>query len=594
MKKISTLLLSSSLFFSAFAGVSVGNPVVLGTVAQVHSAVHNNPDQLVIDDQTKFHTLVNYYSDNKIIGTLAGYPNSHFTIMTNNGKLDGFIIVSVDKDIAFKYTTNASNEVVLEQVSVNKIMCVNYAINNSNNTQNQQQQKITQSAGLPQAGPVPSLQSRPGSANVLYLDFDGYDLAAGSQWNGGSALTAAPAGYSDAQIRQTWSITAEDYAPFNLNVTTDESVFNAAAKGHRMRMVMTTTSNWSGGGGIAYVDVFTDATETYQPGWIFVDKMGGSAANAGEATSHEAGHTLSLMHHGTLTVGDTVEYYNGHGDWGAIMGAAYGRSMSQFSKGEYTNADCYYIDYQNNNLRVTINQDDLYEISQRVPYLTDDHGNTTANFTEMSYSMSGADGVVDSTSNNGIIGTASDLDAFHFATGGGIVALNFKPSAENKTNLDMQVKLYNSSNTLVNTFSTPHNANTIAGVSINQNLAADDYYVIIDGVGSGDATTGWSDYNSMGPYYITGTIANAAGATGAVTETNSTQGVKIFPNPMNNNGMLTFSATVDAVKVYDLTGKIIYTDTKTSSINLGSQLAQGVYFVETSLNNQTQITKMIH
>ncbi len=593
MKKISTLILSSSLLLSnVYAGVSVGGPVILGSVNQVHNTVHNNPDQLVINNQTQYATIVNYYSDNKIVGTLVGYPDSHFTLMTENGKMEGFIIVDKENDIAFKYRTNEKNEVTVEQVSVNTILCVSYKYAGTQN--NAQTLNQTQMGAVPEQGPVPSYQSLAGSANVLYLDFDGFDLPAASQWNGGVALTAAAAGYSDAQIFETWSVTAEDYAPFNINVTTDVNVFNAAATGHRMRMVLTTTSSWSGGGGIAYVDVFTDATEKYQPGWVFVDKMGGSASNAGEATSHEAGHTLSLQHHGTLNAGvDTVEYYSGHGNWGPIMGAAYGMSMSQFSKGEYTNANSYYIDYQNNDARVDFVQDDLAEVAQRVAYKSDDHSNSIANSpTEISFTLNGSDGLVDSTGNNGLIGTTADLDAFHFYTGGGVVTLNFKPSAAVKSNLDIQVKLYNSSSTLVNTFSTAHGATTITGVSINQQLAADDYYLTIDGVGSGSAVIGWSDYNSMGPYYIKGTIPNAVNT----TETKTLAGkndVKIFPNPMNSDGILRFSTTVDLVKVYDVTGKILNYTNNSNYINLGNQLPEGVYFVELTANNQTVVSKVI-
>ncbi|MCX6182458.1 MAG: T9SS type A sorting domain-containing protein, partial [Bacteroidetes bacterium] len=68
---------------------------------------------------------------------------------------------------------------------------------------------------------------------------------------------------------------------------------------------------------------------------------------------------------------------------------------------------------------------------------------------------------------------------------------------------------------------------------------------------------------------------------------------KIYPNPMNNNGILNFSTTVDVVKIYDVAGKIIASGTKTSSIDLGNQLSQGIYIVELTSNNQTTISKVI-
>ena len=51
---------------------------------------------------------------------------------------------------------------------------------------------------------------------------------------------------------------------------------------------------------------------------------------------HEIGHTLGLYHSGQTT---GVEYYAGHSDWAPIMGVGYGKSLTQWSKGEYPNAN---------------------------------------------------------------------------------------------------------------------------------------------------------------------------------------------------------------------------------------------------------------
>src|SRR5215212_997216 len=74
---------------------------------------------------------------------------------------------------------------------------------------------------------VPQLSSRPGAAASLYLDFDGN---VESQW-GNRTNVVTPAYDTDgnkasfsatevAAIREIWARVAEDYAPFNLNVTT--------------------------------------------------------------------------------------------------------------------------------------------------------------------------------------------------------------------------------------------------------------------------------------------------------------------------------------------------------------------------------------
>ncbi|KAF6260322.1 hypothetical protein COO60DRAFT_898787 [Scenedesmus sp. NREL 46B-D3] len=61
----------------------------------------------------------------------------------------------------------------------------------------------------------------------------------------------------------------------------------------------------------------------------------GNAKNTWEATSHEVGHNMGLSHDGTASVG----YYRGHGDWAPIMGVAYSRNVSQWSRGDYSGAN---------------------------------------------------------------------------------------------------------------------------------------------------------------------------------------------------------------------------------------------------------------
>src|SRR6476620_5808821 len=74
---------------------------------------------------------------------------------------------------------------------------------------------------------LPQLASRPGAPATLYLDFDGN---VERQWGAhANVVTPAydtdgnPASFSAAElaaIREIWSRVAEDYAPFNVNVTT--------------------------------------------------------------------------------------------------------------------------------------------------------------------------------------------------------------------------------------------------------------------------------------------------------------------------------------------------------------------------------------
>ena len=586
MNKIFTLLLTP-LFFSAFAGKNVEGTVILGNASQVKTKLYQNTSVLKIDDQNTYTCVSTFSSPDVLSGTLAGYSESNYFISTKNNKVSGFIIVSKKDDIAYQYKTLENGDVSLTRISMHKIMCVDF----TNTELTKQSVKTNQQVlGGPAQGPVPSYSSLPGSSNVLYLDFDGYDLPAGTAWNSGATLTAAASGYTDTEIYQAWSIVAEDYAPFDVNITTDENTFLAADTMTRIRMVFTPTSNWYGNaGGVAYVGVFNYWDKDYKTGWVFVNNMGGSAKNAGEACSHEAGHTLGLQHHGTVVGTDSTEYYAGHGNWGAIMGAAYGKALSQFSSGEYSNAFCY--EYDNNNNKVAIQQDDISVVSGYISLKADDYGNTINNATDLVYTLNNTVGTVDSASNNGLIGSRSDVDVFHFYTGGGGVNLDFVPSASFKTNLDIEVKLYDNNNILQSTFNTTHNSTCINGVNINQNLSAGFYYLIIDGVGSGDATTGWSDYNSMGPYHITGTINNPDINTNAVNE-NIVNHINVFPNPLNGSNILNLSSKAQQVQVYDVSGKLLKSDLNCNNIDM-SALAQGMYTVHLMNDGESTIVKII-
>src|SRR5689334_12001323 len=74
---------------------------------------------------------------------------------------------------------------------------------------------------------VPQLSSRPGAAATLYLDFDGHFE---SSWKSYSNVTSPaysrdsdPTSFSATEltsINEIWTRVAEDFAPFNINVTT--------------------------------------------------------------------------------------------------------------------------------------------------------------------------------------------------------------------------------------------------------------------------------------------------------------------------------------------------------------------------------------
>ena len=332
-----------------------------------------------------------------------------------------------------------------------------------------------------QNGVVP-LQSLPGAAGVIYLDFDGEP----GPFTGWSAVTgdAAPSGATTSQIKDVWQRVSEDYQAFNLNITTDRGVFDRAAENSRQHVVITPTSAASpGAGGVAFVGSFNWTGDTVC--WAFI-RMG---KNAAEAISHEVGHTLGLSHDGRNS--PVEEYYGGQGSgdtgWAPIMGVGYSKNLSQWSKGEYAAANNSEDDLTiivNNNNAVDYRADDT-----SAAYATADYLDILPDFT---------------VSNEGIIETRADVDAWRFQTTGGEVSLTVS-TVTSSPDVDLLAEIYNSDDILI----ASANPDTLLGATVSAALDAGNYTLRISGVGRGDPlTTGYTDYGSLGAYLLSGTVTD--------------------------------------------------------------------------------------
>ncbi len=211
------------------------------------------------------------------------------------------------------------------------------------------------------------LHSKPGASKVLFLDFDGFTLPATTAWTGMANMAVGPyntdgnAAFSNTEqdvIQSVWQRVAEDYAGFDVDVTTEDpgdaaitrSGAGDSAFGTRA-LITNDTAAWaaacsSGCGGIAYVGTFDQPSShpNYQPAFVFAGGVPGSK-NIAEATSHEVGHNLGLSHDGVQAQnGQSAQgYYTGclppassncSGIWAPIMGVGYYKPISQWSRGE--------------------------------------------------------------------------------------------------------------------------------------------------------------------------------------------------------------------------------------------------------------------
>jgi len=131
---------------------------------------------------------------------------------------------------------------------------------------------------------------------VILLDFDGHVLPVGDVWNNtGAPYTALPSGLYPAEIQQILDLIAQDYSKFNLIVTTDENVYNAANDYKRIRVLVTASSElYVGVAGIAYVGSMFYGNK--QICLVFSDRLSYNPLRVRLATTHESGHTIGLYH----------------------------------------------------------------------------------------------------------------------------------------------------------------------------------------------------------------------------------------------------------------------------------------------------------
>jgi len=417
------------------------------------------------------------------------------------------------------------------------------------------------------------LHSRPGSSNVVFLDFDGHTIESSSGWTL-TTLVALPfdpsqndspatvANFTQDElnrIAEIWHRISEDFASFNIDVTTEDPVIFTPTTGRLLFTHDTDASGQAmpsqGAGGVAFINMFgrDNFVSYYSPTFVYYTNLSTSdygmpTLNA-EAGSHELGHNLGLSHDGTSS---GLNYYEGHGNglvsWAPIMGRPFYANVTHWSQGEYPDA---------NNT-----QDDLTIIAEKIGWVGDDHGDSAALATPLLVEPNGSvlvsspeldpDNVL--PENKGIINDRTDVDWFYIdATDTGSLSITATPawhsftrSDDRGANLDIELALFDASMVLL-AAGEPDN-DTNASVTIT--AAAGRYYLQVHGVGN-DTNSDYSDYASMGMYFLEGNVP-----VGPVDDTPPSPASMSWQTVPNATSESTISMT--AVEATDDSGSVEY------------------------------------
>jgi len=359
------------------------------------------------------------------------------------------------------------------------------------------------------------LHSRPGAAKVIYLDFNGHVIK-GALWNTDQIATSItvpafdidgkPATFNYAEhamIQKIWKEVSDAFAAFDVDVTTqDPGVEN-------IRKTTVGDTNFGTrvcfGGKSTYVpnlvaagddpDDILGITElnsfNYQvssvayandcPVLIFSDSIyqKGSAKDVADTAVHELGHAFNLNHSTTDDGTDQVEYYAGHNDWAPYMGDTMGKSVAQWTSGDYDPMS-------------TNNEDNLAIIATSVPFKTpDDHGDTILLATTppivqvKSTERSTLPVYLYTTSVSGLIHNRADKDVFKIVVGEGEFYAE-AIAADPQANLNIGLRLLDSNgDEVLDDYGYSYfSEDGMNGYLYNVSLPAGTYYIEVDGVGA--------------------------------------------------------------------------------------------------------------
>ncbi|MEO6902243.1 MAG: zinc-dependent metalloprotease [Bacteroidia bacterium] len=573
---LSTLLFSTLLVAQPLTKLTMGSPKnVLNDIRNQHTRAADSYSLPLTTGEVSVIKLDNYYFDEieglSMNGARKDSPKSIFILKGDRTSLYGYLLMDEERK-AFEITTT-DGIVSMQEVAITKINPDLYG------------EEIIPIAPLaPRADVEPvyspmanrqvihigkynnedvtKLESKPGSSYVFYLN-----MAAVMDGN------TPKNNRTKEETYRIWQSAADQYSMYNMNVTTNLAVYNAAKSANVSRTGIMGFANADGRSNAPLSSFGTTSAGT-----LYRNALHGEYGyGLGMTCSHEMGHQMGMSHDGGSAQTDP-EYFFGLPDvqWCPIMGnywraSAWNNQLFQWSKGEYNTS--------------TNKEDDLRIMASKVPYMKDDIATTKAIEID-------ATGVISSDKNWGQIAENTDTDTFTFEVasegGGGVLNLRIDP-IEYLRQLDVQAKIVDSKGVTIATSNLPVNR---SAEFKNLNLTGGTYSLVIQGGGELTSKTGFSNYSSLGFYAMQGTLSGSV--VSDVKKVSLEKSISTFPNPATDILNISYARNSADMQItlINVTGETVFSANQLlKSIDM-SKFSKGIYFLKFTSQGESVVKKV--
>lgn len=358
--------------------------------------------------------------------------------------------------------------------------------------------------GYTDAG-IPIHHSSPGSVFKLYMDFDG-DFLSSFEWRLNRNLIGYSLDFDRATfnhqeqdvISRVWGRLAEDYAPFDIDVTTERPAeLERGNPGERnvLWSIFTTTSSAgfpSSVGGVSLFNLDYVPFGTTTPTFVFFNSLGPVDHNTlADVAAQENGHMFGLLHAGLKS---GVEYYIGHGtgptSWGPVMGAPFRRNVTQWTLADYPNgANSPFGGYS-----TVDHQDEIAIIAGKLGVRADEVGDVPATAPPLALHE------------RHYIQSSDDVDVFALPATGGVelfISGYRDGGSTDGGNLDIAAEIINAAGLVV--ASVDDHEQTTA--TLDADLPPGPHFLRVH---ASSNPANYTTYSSIGEYTVTGAFSNIA------------------------------------------------------------------------------------